>query len=274
MKHLARAAVLAVAITALLASATSASAATRPGYEIFSNCPDRSVDPAITVCFTTRVTSGHLQMGDTNTPITDPIELDGALKPSPTVGGIVIVGHFDGGRQQVPGGIIGITELDWLINLFPGDLLKLYAEPELAGEVLGGPFAETLTLPMRVKLDNPLLSNNCYIGSVANPVTLNLTVGTTNPPPPNTPISGQAGDAGPHPVLPGVIQVTNETRVDNAFAAPAASGCGFLGLGLIDALVNSVAGLPSPAGTNETIQNGEGEISPVFVVYPPAGIEL
>src|SRR2546430_1397231 len=56
-----------------------------------------------------------------------------------------------------------------------------------------------VTLPLKVKLDNPLLATACYIGSNTEPVVLNLTTGTTSPPPPNKPISGAPGHASPFP---------------------------------------------------------------------------
>jgi len=46
----------------------------------------------------------------------------------------------------------------------------------------------------------------------------------------------------------------NESKlVDNAFAVPGASGCGGLSSLLVDPFVNSVVGVPSPAGTNTAI---------------------
>ncbi len=49
------------------------------------------------------------------------------------------------------------------------------------------------------------------------------------------------------------------TYVDNSFAAPGANGCvltlfGFIPIS-INGLVNAQSGLPSPAGTNETVQH-------------------
>jgi hypothetical protein len=269
MKSLTRVTALAVTIGACLAFAGSASAATSPGYGEFTTCPSKSVDPAITACISNVVDGGHLQLGNTDTPITDPIRLVGALKPGPS-GGTFFLGSFDGGTQQVPGGIIGISGLDWLINLFPGNLLKLYAESELAGPI-GSPLVDPFALPLKVKLVNPLLSSNCYIGSNTNPIALNLTKGETNPPPPNVPIRGHSSNLFPDPALPGVVRSPDNVLVDNAFAAPGATGCGLLGLN--NAVVNYQAGLPSPAGTNEAIQEVDVAIGAVQAVYQPAGIE-
>lgn len=272
MRYISRAIALAIACAALLVPVTSASAQVAPGYEEFEGCPSRTVNPNIVACFTSLVHDGHLKLGSKNTPIQDPIRLAGALVNTGQDAGGFEVGTFDGGRQEVPGGIIGLTGFDWLINLFPGGLLQLHAESELVG-VEGTPFTDPFTLKIRVKLENPLLSNNCYIGTTSNPIVLNLTTNTTNPPPPNMPISGSLGHPEIDPNLPGPVIRSENILVDNAFAVPAASGCGFLGLGLIDALVNSQAGLPSAAGNNEAVQESLVSLGGVQAVYPPAGFD-
>jgi len=268
MRYITRAAALAVALMAMLVCAGGAAASPSPGYGEFADCPDKSVDADIFACQKTTVDGGHLKLGSKNTPIIDPIVLTAGVLPT----GDQILGSFDGGRQQVPGGLIGITGLDWLIYLFPNSVLGLYAEAELAGP-LGNAFAEEVSLPLKVHLINPILSSNCYIGSNSNPIALSLTTGTTDPPPPNQPITGQQGTAVPDPVLPGVFRSTDLILVDNEFAVPGASGCGLLNLGLINALVNLQAGLPSPAGNNEAVQEATGALAVVEAIYQPAGFE-
>lgn len=272
MKRLKLVALLVVAVSAMLAMATSATAATAPGYEEFADCPDRAVDPDITGCVNTVVDGGYLKLGSKNTPIVDPIVLSGAVKPSDT-GSDFIVGRFDGGRQAIPGGLIGLTGLDWLIYLFPNEILGLYAEAELAGNP-SSPLQDPLSLPLKVKLNNVLLSNNCYIGSNSSPISLNLTNGTTSPPPPNQPITGDAGvtDLDPNPNVV-ILRITDTVLVDNSFSVPAAQGCSITFIGLINALVNLQAGLPAAAGVNTAVQEADAALTNVQLVYPPAGIE-
>jgi hypothetical protein len=268
MKQFMRVVALAATFAACLIAATAASAATAPGYEEFGDCPDRAADPAVGGCVITEVNSGHLKLGTKNTPIEDQIRLVLGL----TNEGQSVPGSFDGGRQRIPGGLIGITGLDWLRFLFPFSALQIYAEAELAGPVTNA--LDAPALPLKVRLDNVLLNNNCYIGSNGNPIQLNLTTGTTSPPPPNTPISGQPGTIGLDPVLPGVVRSTGIRYVDNAFAAPAATNCDLLALNLlVTALVNLQAGLPAAAGNNETVQNANVSIAPIELIYPPNGIE-
>lgn len=269
MRHTMRAATLVAALTtALLVCASGAAAAPSPGYGEFTGCPSRSVDPAIFACQITTVHDGHLKLGTKNTPIDDPIKLVAGVKEN----GDQVVGTFDGGRQRVPGGLIGITGLDWLTYLFPNTILGLYAEAELAGPV-GNVFAEELTMPLKVRLDNVLLTSNCYIGSNSNPIPLSLTTGTTNPPPPALPLTGQQGTPVEDPNLPGVYRSTGVKLVDNEFAVPSAQGCGLLNYGLINTLVNVQAGLPSPAGKNETVQYATGTLGVIEAIYQPDGVD-
>lgn len=268
MKYLKLLAVMAVAIVAGLMATSSAGAATAPGYEEWADCPDKSVDPQINACVSVVVDGGHLKLGSKDTPIVDPIRLVGATKPIDTF----IVGSFDGGNQPIPGGLVGITGLDWLIYLFPNEVLGLYAEAELAGTPTS-PVFDPLTLPLKVRLKNVLLSNNCYIGSNSNPIALELTNGTTAPPPPNQPITGDPGITAPDPNLLGVLRITDTVLVDNSFAVPAAEGCSITFLGLINALVNLQAGLPAAAGTNTAVQEADAGLAAVQTVFPPNGIE-
>lgn len=261
--------VAATTAVALLISGTAAFAATAPGYEEFSDCPDRSVASGISGCQVTVIDGGHITLGSKRTPIVDPIK----LVVGANVGtGQTYPGSFDGGRQPIPGGLVGISGLDWLIYLFPHSLLGIYAETELAGPV-GNLFAPTLALPIKVRLDSPLLNNNCYIGSNSNPISLNLTTGTTSPPAPNQPISGNPGSVTPDPSLPNVFRNSGLVYVDNAFAVPAADGCDLLGFGVLDALVNLQAGLPAAAGRNEAVQEADASLGIITAIYPPAGIE-
>ena len=118
----------------------------------------------------------------------------------------------------------------------------------------------TLSLPLKVKLENPLLGGECYVGSEASPVMLNLTSGTTAPPKPNEPISGSAGVL--HFYEEGkFLEFEGFKLVDNSFAAPEATGCGGIFAFLIDPLIDSKLGLPSKAGQNSASQKGNVAIA-------------
>ena len=113
-----------------------------------------------------------------------------------------------------------------------------------------------LGLPVKVKLENPLLGNECYIGSGTEPIVLKLTTGTTKPPPPNKSITGIVGEFSSR-AEGGILVIKNNSLVDNVFAVPAAKGCGGKAFeSVIDPLINAKLGLPSPSGNNTAILNG------------------
>ncbi len=49
--------------------------------------------------------------------------------------------------------------------------------------------------------------------------------------------------------------------MNNSFAAPGASGCGGLFSIFVDPFVNSLVGLPSPAGTNAAVLEGKLQLA-------------
>jgi hypothetical protein len=252
---------------ALLAPAASA-VEPAPGYSEFAGCPSPAENPAVFLCFRSLVTGGHFQMGSKNVPITKPIALNGGYDINANFffnskGGLAPA------KQEVPGGVIGLTGLDWLVNFLNLEGLKLYAVTELAGSP-SGPFDDPFSLPIKVHLINPVLGNKCYVGSNSNPIQLKLTTGTTSPPPPNEPISGLFPEITVDELS--IAHLNNGTFVDNSFSAPGANGCvltllGFLPIS-INGLVNSQSGLPAAAGTNETVQHFEGAFTEASHVYP------
>jgi len=261
------------ALAALMAMAMLASVAQAKepatGYTQFKGCPSKEEVPAVTTCTRTDITGGHFQMGSKDVPLANPMALTGGVAEGKAVA------NADGGlspvKQQVPGGVIGITGLDWLVNFLNIEQLKLYAVTELVGP----PDISTgLKLPIRVHLINTALGNNCYVGSVSEPIILNMSTGTTNPPPPNEPITGKPPVFKLDPAT-GIIHQNEGIFVDNAFGAPGASGCTLTLFGIIpislNGVVNFQAGLPAAAGTNETVQNFNTETVSVKKVYPPSG---
>jgi hypothetical protein len=239
----------------LLAGASPALAGLPHEFAAFDDCP---VDtPGVVGCVVSYTTSGEFHLGNKTVPINKTITLQGGLSESSSN----LVPAADGNTLshtplQLPGGLIGV-------ELLP-PLTEVNATAELAGPVamnLGNFFARTgpaVSLPLKVKLDNPSLGNACYIGSNSSPVEPNLTTGTTSPPSPGKPIAGspgtiEYGGAGT------IVIVSGATLVDNTFAVPGASGCGGLLSLLIDPSVDLIAGLPAGAGHNTAILNSTFE---------------
>lgn len=260
------AAVVAMAFLVPVASA----AETNPGYEQFRGCPTQA-EKDLEFCITSEVTGGHLQMGKKDVPIENPLTLSGGTNEEFEEFTAGPEGGLSKTAQKVPGGVIGLTGLTWLLEFFGSEALTLYATTELAGQPTGFT-VETVTLPIKVHLTTPsgVLGSTCYIGSNTNPIVLHNTTGTTNPPPPNEPITGKFPEISEDQEKV-ILHIDNGTYVDNSFAVPGASGCvlklfGFIPISL-NGFVNEQAGLPSPAGTNETVQDFDIEITLQDLVY-------
>ncbi len=267
----------AAALLSMLILAPSASAALTGPFAKFVTCPD--ANPAVDGCLYAVSSSGNFTMGKKAVPIKNAVVLKGGLDSDngSIFGNLTTIAPTDGQTlsktpQPVPGGLLGVTAPTWwpqfLQDLFNETINNGFtgvnATVELAGpassikfnalnEIIGSGTA--ISFPAKVKLDNPFLGSSCYIGSNSNPIKLNLTTGTTAPPPPNTPITGNPGEFTSEEE--GAILVDkNNKLVDNAFAAPGANGCGGLFAFLIDPFVNSIVGVPSAAGTNTAILEG------------------
>ncbi|HUA10667.1 MAG TPA: hypothetical protein VMA83_01515 [Solirubrobacteraceae bacterium] len=120
-----------------------------------------------------------------------------------------------------------------------------------------GPF---LTLPVKVRFNNPFLGEHCYSGSDAAPIEIELTSGTTAPPPPAEPISGQVGHLNEIGRSEGhaILALVEDSIVSNNFAAPGVEGCASdpAWSEEVDAAIDEQSGLPSPAGRNSTRIDG------------------
>lgn len=274
MKRLFLAACLAVMALAPT-QALGASHSPKGEFASFGECPLSR--PAVVGCIYSESNGGFFTMGKKTVPLKNPVILQGGYEVDEE-GNQFFFGAENGQTlsktpQPVPGGLLGIEAPKWwpkfLRDLFNETINNGFtgvtATVELAApatsidlSILNLVLEEgvALGLPAKIKLSNPFLGNNCYIGSSSNPVQLDFTSGTTSPPPPNTPISGAVGEikfneAGT------LITLSGGKLVNNSFAAPGANGCGGLFSFLIDPFVNSITGLPSAAGTNTAILEGK-----------------
>ena len=280
-----------VVMAALLVPATTASAAPTGEYARFAKCP--YTNPATDACFVADTLSGSVKTGNKTVPIVNKVVLQGGLHyvvPGEPFGPLEFIGATDGNTltkvpQPVPGGLLGVTAPTWwpqfLQDLFNDTINDGFTGVTATMELGGPPSAIKLSLaneltaqgvalqmPVKVKLSNPFLGSNCYIGSNSSPITLKLTTGKTAPPPPNTPITGNPGTISE---VDGsaLLAVKGTKLVDNAFAVPGANGCGGLFSFLIDPFVNSIVGLPSAAGNNHAILEGTTYLGdPVKVAAP------
>ncbi len=243
---------MSASLTLLVAAAPAlAKAKVNEEFEPFAQCPIAT--HGVHYCVVANTTSGEFKVGSKTVTINKTITLQGGL----TEGSNQLVPPTNGETLSktpltLPGGLIGI-EL--------GGVTEVTATTELAGpvQVNEGNIADgtgaAVVLPIKVKLENPALGDECYIGSPAEPITLELTTGTTDPPSPNKPITGNPGTLTLNPEAT-IFTLSNNSLVDNSFAAPGVSGCGESVAPALDPVVDLDAGLPAAAGSNTAILNG------------------
>jgi hypothetical protein len=264
-------AALAVAASAVLvAAAVPAQAAGAPGgpYTGMGSCPLGS--PALTDpsdlqvgCVVSVTRAGSFTIGTTTVPLTSPITLRFGVywdKSAPQV-------TFPDGssaNQYTTVAPVGTPLLDaqpaqitvpGIINFLPG-LTSVFAKVELAGPVTdftplaAGESYPVFKLPIKLHLSNAFFGDDCYLGSDAHPIVLAPTTGTTAPPPPAKPMTGDPGAIAVAPDPNGfgamVASFSGARLVDNTFAVPGATGCG-LG-GSLDWIIDLAMGLPAGAG--------------------------
>jgi len=266
---------LAMVVLGALAVPSSAVAAPTGEFAKFAKCPLSNA--TIDACFYSVSTGGEVKTGAKTVPIKNPQVLQGGLDylEGSFTGKLGFLAASDGNTlvktpQPVPGGLTGITAPSW----WPSILRDLFNETinngftgvtatvELAGPASAiklnnlAALIQTgtaLEMPVKIKLGNPFLGSNCYIGSNSSPIVWKFTTGTTSPPAPNTPITGSPGVLTANENTT-ILRDTGTKLVDNSFATPGANGCGgILFSWAVDPFVNSVVGVPSPAGTNKAI---------------------
>ncbi len=271
-------------VSLMMAVGASAALAKEPtkGFTVFKQCP--RFTGGVNYCLYDQTTGGEVTLNKQKVPITKTITLQGGIVRNEETEAEKFVGALNGETlsktpQNVPGGLSGLVNCKEITGeglgekierktcegIFENGLTGVNAVTELArpaSEIqinknnLVNQEGVDLSLPVKIRLENPLLGSNCYIGSANNPIVWNLTTGTTSPPPPNTPITGKVGKISFTENFE-IVNITGNSSVDNSFAAPKATGCGgFLVELLLDPIINSKIGLASAAGKNTAILNG------------------
>jgi len=285
-----RAIIAAVAVMApimALSGASPAMAAPKGIFSIFSDCP--VTEPGVALCQYGQTTSGEFAIGNTKVPINKTITLQGGAIPTGNPENereYFLVPATDGNslsktELNVPGGLLGLINCEEIKGggffesieraackaIFENKTTGVTATTEIVANThnpailniiaLAHGEGTAITLPVRVHLKNPLLGNECYVGSESSPIQLHLTTGTTKPNLPNKPITGSPGT--PETLEEkgeSMLRLSKNSLVDNTFSAPVAEGCGEFFSFLIDPIVNSKLGLPSADGHNTAILNG------------------
>jgi hypothetical protein len=270
----------ALLLTALVALGITAGAQAKLTGEFtkFAQCPYTNAKAI--KCLYSVTNSGEVVLGSKKVPIVNPVTLQGAYgEPMEEKEGAEFYPWIAATNgitlsktpQPVPGGLAGIVNCKAISEpflrfscelTFENGLTGLNSTLELAKPAsdirisennLAGEIGTALQMPIKIRLENPFLGSNCYVGSSSNPIIWKLTAGTTNPPLPNTPITGSGGE-GELLESAKILKLNNNKLVDNAWAAPGVSGCGgFLVELLLNPIINSASGLPAAAGRNTAI---------------------
>jgi hypothetical protein len=271
---------------AALTIASPAFAEPKGIFKVFNDCPVEV--PGNALCTFAQTTTGEFSIGSTKVPINQTVTLQGGAihTGGPEINEYFALPAKDGNslsktELNVPGGLLNIVNCEEIKGsgffesleraackaIFENKVTGVTATTELVANMsnpsilnlanLAFSSETALVLPVRVHLKNPLLGEGCYIGSEAHPIQLRLTTGTTEPPEPNKPISGNAGEPKEEKEKGQSLEVVkNNSLVDNSFSVPVAEGCGGFFSFLINPIVDTKLGLPSAAGHNTAILTG------------------
>jgi hypothetical protein len=277
--------VVALALAAplsVLALASPALATPKGIFSVFGDCPVKM--PGVALCAFAQTKSGEFTIGKTTVPINKTITLQGGAIPTgnPENGKeYFLVPATDGNslsktELNVPGGLLNLINCTEIKGsglfevlerasckaIFENGTTGVTATTELVATTSNPPILNlaalateegtALTLPLRVHLKNPLLGSGCYIGSEKSPVQLHLTTGKSGT------LHGSRGEAETLEEKEQVLlRLFENSLVDNTYSAPVAEGCGEFFSFLIDPILDAKIGLPSAAGKNKAILNGE-----------------
>jgi len=223
-----------------------------PTPQTFAECPVNGAIPGphghVTVCVVGVAAQGTIDIGALDTTFKGPGVVDGgtalnsATQPN-------WVDALDGTSFSAPKQLLSIPVMKMIgdPSIPPPANSDVWVVAQQAGPmgfslITPGQGLNPLTVvPLSFHLINPVLGNNCYIGTDADPITLNLTTGISGA---LTGTLGTISTAG----FSGGLYTEGTEVVDGTFATPAATGCGLDGEW--DSAIDSVGDLPSPSGSN------------------------
>jgi hypothetical protein len=237
----------------VLVSASGGTHANRD-YAPFVECPlsNRVTD----ICIFAQTESGKLTIGHKAIPITKTITLQGGIHQDETTGKQKFIGVLKGetlsvAPQIIPGGLKeiigrGTGQVTATIKLAaPASAIGVSTQNLIEAKGVG------LSLPVKLRLSNPLLGESCYIGSNAHPIVIDLSTGTTRSSPSHKQLTGKPGHAKFKDEY-NLVTLVDESLISDSFAAPRAEGCASSQL---DSAIDAELGLPIARGDSEALLN-------------------
>jgi hypothetical protein len=262
------------AVAASLALVTPAAAATTlaGAWAPLNRCPVD--DPAMlaadgatvaALCLSSSAPSGTFTIGST-TLTTGSTDLQlGVLNQGGTYTTVApAAGAVVGDSVDIPGGLLGLmcpSNIPFVtaicVQLANNPLNRVTATIQSAGAPRDfnlaagtGSGQPIVTLPVKIKLDNPFLGGNCFIGSNSNPILLK----PANLARPTAKVVRFNADGTPNTTgQMGYLSLSGTAQGDSTFAVPRSNGCGLLGI--LSGAVDLKQGLPSAAGSNSLVLN-------------------
>jgi hypothetical protein len=273
---------------AALVLAAPASAEPKGIFKIFNQCTVENKE--VTRCLYDKTTSGEFSVGTTKVPINKSLILQGGLVSTgnhehPSEYSLLSAKNnetLSKTELAVPGGLTGVLGCEEIKGEGLDEKLlreecKTVYEQQMTGvtavlelvasakhlatlneAALSEEKGAALTLLVRIHLKNSFLGSSCYVGSEASPVKLTLTTGETHPPGGFKSLKGAFGkqetleEKGEQ-----ALRITGDSLVENDFSEPGAEGCGGTYSFLVDPIIDQTLKLPSKAGENTAIFDGE-----------------
>lgn len=258
----------ALAMLAFASVAMGSSHNPKGEFAQFKECPLNRA--TITDCIYSVSNGGGFTIGKKTVPLVNPVTLQGGFEGAGSE--VKFFGAENGDTlsktpQPVPGGLLGITAptwwpkfiQEWFNNQINEGFTGVTATVELAAPATSIKLSTenllieegtALGLPVKIKLSNGILGSNCYLGSNSKPVQIDFTTGTSGK------LKGSAGELSFNSEFT-LITIAGGKLVNNTYAAPGVSGCGGIFSFLVDPLVDSILGTPSPSGTNTATLEGK-----------------
>ena len=265
-----------------LAGTTSTSSGYPPPkgmFAPFTNCPlkDTFMQQTVvnTACTAGEATSGTITIGNITTQVTEPVNvqfgfgapIDHSLFPSPAIPPLagpsaITTTKPDLIPESLTTALGCSTATDPTIQNMctqaqadPADN-QVFALAQDAGNIQNFDLF-TWEQPMKFKLINPLLGNNCYIGTDSDPVVLHPQLQGT----PGTTLTVQFDPNVPNHDA-GVLALNDVNAVDTTFSAPTVVDCGPGGAAdyAVNHALNVSSGLPAASGNSLTL-NGNFDLA-------------